>query len=385
MIMGSTTSELKKTGAPIKFSDYLNLGGVPEDYSARTASYTDYSATFGREYLWQWYKSWRLAPKQTASVKLSGDSTTVGNNITLPNYTPAGLLPILAKARGFSITTVNAGFSGETTAQWLATRLPADLLAAIPAIYVIRWGMNDPYFGITTAQTIANIRAGMALIRATAGWSSSAVGIVLMMPNTASDDAGGRNELWREKVGRDFRQAALDYGAAFIDTYSLLRTARNQVPVVNGGWLDAPAVHPNDDHSMLIVEALGDMLFPSAMGRVIGAETAVTASASFALPGTSENATSRMEGPRVSMAGYVTGPGTTVAYGTSIATITSNHRPVATTYFLDAYMWDGNNALIASSWENIPVVIQNDGIIRTMVATTRIVNRVYFNKISYIR
>ena len=384
---GNVTGLVGPSSISMPLGSTLNLDSNPESLSNRLFSYSDYfRVTFGQEFLWQWYKSWRTAPSQTPIIKLSGDSTTVGNNIATTNYQPATLLPILAKQLGFGITTAMAGVSGKNSAQWLSTYLPADLATTIPAVYIIRWGINDPGAGITISQTIANIRSGLALIRATAGWDNSAVAIVVMAPNTTSSDAVGSNEAWHEAVSYGLRQAARDYGAAFVDSYALVRTARNLVPNVANGWLDAAFVHPNEDHSLMLIQELANLLFPIGLVKMMGYPVDLTAGATFAQPGSVENAKSSIEGGRVFFQGYLNGSGATVTGGATVATIPIQHRPASSGYFADAYVWNGTGSTLAANWETIPVLVTApSGSITTMKASTLTVSRIYFDKINYPR
>lgn len=362
----------------------LNLAASPDSSSNRINSVTDMGARiFGEEFLWQWFYSWRNTPAQVPNVLFSGDSTTAGNNIADSAYRPDILLPTLAQARGFSITATNAGHSGASTANWLSTYLPADLAGPAPAIYVPRWGLNDPYYGISVAQTIRNIRTGLATIRATSGWDNSHVGLVLMAPNTSSDDAGGRNEAWHEALESGLMQAARDYGAAYISPYKRLRTARNLIPTSANKWLDAAFVHPNEDHSLLIIEMLRDLLFPLALADKLGAQSAITAGAGFTSPsGVTEYASTTGSGRFINLSGFLTGPGATVASGSVVGTIAAQHRPVNGVYFAQAYVWNGSTATSSTNWQQVPVLISATGQITTMAATTLTVARMYFNNIT---
>lgn len=367
----------------------INLAVAPDSQANRIHSVTDTGARiFGEEFLWQWFYNWRNTPTWVPNVLMTGDSTTAGDNIADAAYRPDILLPFLAQARGFSITATNAGHSGKSSADWLATYLPADLAGAVPAIYSMRWGLNDPFYGISVAQTIKNIRTGLATIRATSGWDSSHVGLILMAPNTSSNDATGCNEAWHEAVESGLMQAARDYGAAYISPYKRLRTARNLIPTSAHQWLDAALVHPNEDHSLLITEMLRDLLFPLALADKFAASAPVVEGAGFAKVGgasVSQYVATTADGRNINLSGFFTGLGVTVAAGTLVGTIAAQHRPALDVFMAQALVWNGSTPGSSANWQQVPVHIQSDGKIITMAATTLTVARIYFNNIVIAR
>ncbi|WP_439360714.1 SGNH/GDSL hydrolase family protein [Bradyrhizobium sp. DASA03007] len=196
--------------------------------SSRIASYTDLSRNFfGREYLGAYLNSWRSGGGATANVILRGDSTVVGTGLSSSAVTaPDVVLKAVALRKGLKRASVtNSGVSGTTIADWKNTHLPSDLSTYtggnIPKLYVLNYGMNDPYTGgspVSVSQSITDLRAGFALLRGT--WTGNQTSVVYVMPNTAYDDTGARNELWRELFAVGAKEACRDYGIMFIDSYA---------------------------------------------------------------------------------------------------------------------------------------------------------------------
>lgn len=213
----------------------------------------------GREYLYAWYE--KLRARTAAKIVMSGDSTTGGTSCTTP-YRMWEIIPAMGDKLGHTaITTVNRGQSGVTPLGWTTTYLAGDL-AEVPDLLTCRWGMN-PDAGATTdatraAATIATIRAGLTTIRAAR--SVAQTSIVLMMVNSATDDAAFRTTAYMQAVRAGLRIAAKDFKCAFFDTYKLLLDSSF------GGWIneDSPGVfvHPLNMGNLIIADQLGALLFP---------------------------------------------------------------------------------------------------------------------------
>lgn len=194
-------------------------------------AYTAPRLMFGQEYLAHWMT---LAEANSAiAFRCSGDSTTAGNNTT-GNFAPCALFAQSAITRGLTgVTATNAGQSGKDTADWLSTYLATDL-AASPDVYVVRWGINDSYFGLTVAQTIANIRTGLSRIRpalsmdcpvgttCTGSFSTDQMTVILQMPSSTNDNPNGRSPTYYEQLRNGYAQAARDFHCAFIDLYGAM-------------------------------------------------------------------------------------------------------------------------------------------------------------------
>jgi hypothetical protein len=213
---------------------------------------------FGQEYASRWFglvATYQAAPSATPIKVLgSGDSTMAGNNTNVgcdvvAGCDPASLFSQAAVNHGIQgVGTSNGGHSGKDTADWLNLYLAPDQ-ATNPDVYVIRWGINDAFFGITPAQTIANIRTGLSCIRqgCTIG-SGNVIGktidqetIVLETPSSTNDNPNGRSALFYEQLRNGFAQAARDYQAVFIDNYG---SYPDNDFAVQGSMMDAPYTYP---------------------------------------------------------------------------------------------------------------------------------------------
>ena len=72
--------------------------------------------------------------------------------------------------------------------------------------------------------------------------------------------------------------------------------------------------------------------------------------------------------------GYLNGPGTTVASGTNVATVTGNHCPQFQVWWGKLLCWNG------STWEQIRCTINVSGVITTQQATTINCTRMYLDQ-----
>lgn len=187
----------------------------------------------------------------TIRAAFAGDSTVQGSALTYAE----SRMDVAFRERLLqhvpSATIYNRGYAGESTVEWLATRLPADLALPQLKLYVIRWGLND---APDVAAYITRIRTGLATIRATSGYGVAGCSVILMTPNTS--DEGDRTPEWHEAINEGLRQAAIDFQCGFIDTYSLAPD-----PDGTSLWLDSIKLHPTDPLAAAINEAVWDLAF----------------------------------------------------------------------------------------------------------------------------
>lgn len=365
----------------------LNIAGSPTPSAAqRIASYTDVGKyVIGREYLGKWYNLWRATPGAFPQIVVRGDSTVEGGtNISDFAYRPTNLLTVFARSKGFTITAVNGGVPGTTTLDWLNTHLPSDLATYtggnIPPLYIVHYGMNDPRSNaanMSPAQTVQALKDGLALLRGT--WSAQQTSVMVVLPNTAAWDAVGVNEAWREGINYQLAQVCRDYGVACFDTYAWAREARYGLLT---GWLDSPAVHPNEDFNSLIWGAVADVLFPPGLCAMHGAPVAINPMSGYTNPGlASGGAMTTMVGNHVFAIGYLakTTPGT-IASGTEIARLTAaGMDPIySRVYGVTLGAFDGTN------WEYIHAEVRslqggNLGSILLRQAVTLTATQIHFS------
>ena len=215
----------------------------------------------GREYMSHFHK--RLMAATASLITFSGDSTTAGDNLTAP-YLMSAALPAMATKYGLTgITAANAGHSGLSTSDWITTYLASDL-ATNPNLYVIRWGINDPYTlgaNMTADQSITNIRTGLSQCRASK--TLAQMSIILMMPSATNDNINNRDERFYEAILLGYKQAARDYGAVFFNTYGLLRDAYSAIDWMDAPFADARHIHPANVEAMWINSMLSDLIYPT--------------------------------------------------------------------------------------------------------------------------
>jgi lysophospholipase L1-like esterase len=215
---------------------------------------------FGQEYLSAFQNKIQL--RSGCKMVFSGDSTTAGDAVSGKGQI-GYLTQLTIQDAGFEVSQINAGHSGKTSTDWLG--YIAGDLANNPDLYIVRWGINDPFFpGGTIEQFASNMRQGLATVRASK--SISQMSILLMCPNSTSDTPNNRDERWYEQVRLVLRQAARDFQCAFIDTYSLWVDSRGAATI----WMDNPygdgrAIHPLEIMNDWIASKIADLLIPSTL------------------------------------------------------------------------------------------------------------------------
>lgn len=228
-------------------------------------SYADrFQHVTGVEYLAALHR--RIIDRSGCNVLLTGDSTTAGDGVS-GSWVPHTLLKKLAWARGIWYQiTYNRGQSGKHSGDWVSTYVAGDITNGgnAPHLIIVRWGINDPYFGRSLSQYITSMKAGLAAIRAT--YTVSQCAILLMAPNSTSDTPGSRDERWYERVTPALRKMARDYQCAFFDTYAWCKDARGAA----GIWMDNPyadgrAIHPLDVMNAAIYTKVADIIYPSGL------------------------------------------------------------------------------------------------------------------------
>jgi acyl-CoA thioesterase I len=93
-----------------------------------------------------------------------GASNTAGYGVGTNAAWPAQLEALL-KAKGYDVTVVNAGVSGETSSQILS-RVDAVVTAGVKLVVLQILGGNDQRHGVGAAEHDANVQAAVARIRA---------------------------------------------------------------------------------------------------------------------------------------------------------------------------------------------------------------------------
>lgn len=217
-------------------------------------------------------------PLVNIKVSWSGDSTTSGDGTTT-GYTLVELFKESTVVNGIAnVTCLNRGHSGQMTEQWRTTYLSDDL-AENPDLYIVRWGINDPYYlkNGTLAPADAgdaypnrrdigdfetSLRSALTTLRASK--TQAQMSVILMSPNPTSDTPNARDEKWYEQVRKVYLQASRDFKCAFIDTYSLWLDSRGAADLyMDNPYSDGRAIHPKNVYNTWIVSKVFDLVFPS--------------------------------------------------------------------------------------------------------------------------
>ena len=135
-----------------------------------------------------------------------GDSLFAGYGLS-PGQSYPAQLEIALKARGIPVRIVNAGVSGDTTADGLArVDFVLGAMGQKPAMAIISLGGNDMLRAVPPAETRRNLAAILAKFQA------AKVPVVLLQllaaPNLGKDYAGGFNPI--------YPALAKQYGAALV-------------------------------------------------------------------------------------------------------------------------------------------------------------------------
>lgn len=335
--------------------------------------------SFGLEYMGGLYAKLRANPALNVKITLRGDSTINGNGASTQDYQPPYILPIMLARRGVACTTTNGGVGGKTSADWVNTYLAIDLAGTQPDVYVLGYIQNDAQAdkNITPAQCVQNFRTGMAILRAT--WSVAGTAVIIKS-NNASFDALGRTEAYFEAVAEGIRRVCREYGCAFADTYAQCPEARQNLPT---NWLDVVNVHGNEDHYMVDWGPIADLIVPRALQDMLSRPLSVTPAASFTAG--SDPLKTVAEGRLVSAGGFLNGPSTIVAAGVTLGTIGAGHRPLTLNYFVSVIVWSGATPTLAAGWQSLHVMLNTNGTIVTMEASTLVVARVVLDGLVWRR
>jgi acyl-CoA thioesterase I len=135
-----------------------------------------------------------------------------------------------------AIELINAGISGNTSAQGLA-RMDTDVLAHSPHLMVVMFGMNDIVHA-TIAEYEANLRA---IIQ---GTSSHGVDVVLMTPNYVYDEDPARPLARLAEYAETMRRVGRELAVPVADAFATFQDVHNRE---SHEWmrLMSDPVHPN--------------------------------------------------------------------------------------------------------------------------------------------
>ncbi|AJO24777.1 GDSL-type esterase/lipase family protein [Weizmannia coagulans] len=248
--------------APYGFdsSDTLKIVRQSDGYLYNSYADKYNRLVFGQEYLSYYHR--RIASGSSTKIVMTGDSTTEGIGL-LSGYKITDLIATLAKNDGFyNVSVVNRGQSGKTSWNWINDYLSDDLAFA-PDLMIIRWGINDPAMGSDLDDYMKNMRTGLQTIRSNKTYAQMSV--VLMMPNSTSDTAHGRDEVWYESMVNGLKRLAREFQCCFIDTYAYLQSSRNAFDYMDSAYGGSSSIHPKEIMNIWIADIIYETVFPRAL------------------------------------------------------------------------------------------------------------------------
>lgn len=139
-------------------------------------------------------------PAATIRLIALGDSLTAGYGLPADSAFPVRLEQALRR-RGYAVTVLNAGISGDTTAGGLA-RVDA-VIAAQPDGVILELGTNDALYGLPEVAIRANLDATLARL--------SEAGIPVLL--SGARDLGGRGPRFAAALAAVYAELAQKYNA----------------------------------------------------------------------------------------------------------------------------------------------------------------------------
>jgi len=192
--------------------------------------------------------TWGLsACAEPTIVAILGDSLTQGYGLQVDD----GLVPQLQRwldAQGQSITLMNAGVSGDTTAGGLA-RVEWTLTPAVQAL-IVELGGNDALRGPDPAEVRANLDGILKAARAH-GLPTLLIGV----PAPANFGPS-----YTTDFNAIFPELAATYGTLLVPNYFAALYATGDRQAVLEQYFQADGIHPNAKGVSLIVKALGPVV-----------------------------------------------------------------------------------------------------------------------------
>lgn len=176
-----------------------------------------------------------LATRRELLIVALGSSSTQGVGATAPDRSyPARLEAVLrARFQGAGIRVANRGVGGETVADNLA-RLGRDVLDLRPDLVVWQVGTNDALRGLAPDTVAAQVRDGVAAIRA----AGAEVALLASQPLPAPERDGRVRAM-----GDALRATAGRAGVPYLDRHALMRRWLDR-----GGWAPADLLRPDGLH-----------------------------------------------------------------------------------------------------------------------------------------
>ena len=201
-----------------------------------------------------------IVANQTVTIVALGSSSTEGAGASRPEAAyPARLEALLRAALpGHEVSVVNAGRSGETTAEMLA-RLDRDVLAHRPDLVIWQAGANEVLKGADPAVFAAQMLDGLIRLR------DAGIAVVLMdnqrSPRILQASGGARFPEILDSLARERRVALFPRGRL------MAGWAEAGLPAAE--VLSTDGLHHNDRGYACLAEALAGALLEAAGVRTV--------------------------------------------------------------------------------------------------------------------
>lgn len=201
-----------------------------------------------------------IAAQRQVTIVALGSSSTEGAGASVPEAAyPARLEALLQKALpGHDIRVINAGRSGETTAEMLA-RLDRDVLAHRPDLVIWQAGANEVLKASDPAAFAAQMRDGLARLR------EAGIAVVLMdnqrSPRILRMPGNARFPEVLRSLARERRLALF--------SRDRLMSAWAEAGLPAADVLSPDGLHHNDRGYACLAEALAGALLQAADARTV--------------------------------------------------------------------------------------------------------------------
>lgn len=347
------------------------LGNGPGTLVENVAGMDTSRLEFGLAWLFRWLNG--LKAGTAMSVGLIGDSNT-------ESYRGPLLAALLAQVP--NITVVNYGVGNTTLKQFNektgayasnGKAIDAVIAAGHDLIVCNFDGTNTPAVDIGgNPQTFAtDLDVLMTAIRGSANGSPGRCGVVLCTSSTQADGTANAGTMWkRDMLFKAYTRpivaaAAKAYNCAFFDLGARLPEAVVDFAANSVGadtWMTSNRLHPLNAHNDLLAQALFEYLVPSvyrnaSVRRDVSVAQGFTQPGSVA-PGNIENMSTKRIASHIYLEGRLNNVGlTAITKGMSLFSVNSTHRPRIQVWNAALQLFDGTNQPMTP----IRVNVQTDG------------------------
>ncbi len=327
------------------------------------------------EYLYAYHDA--IAKGQACNVGISGDSTSTPYFVPDARFTPIPLMKSLAFQKGIrGQAFLDLSHSGMTVADWADNYVINDR-GLNCRLYMPRWGINK-WSGETVADFEAKLEQGIQYFRSGAGCGVEDKAILLMMPNSVSDETNGRDVAWLDAIRPSMIRVAADYHCTFFDTAAMFPDSETGT----GLWMDDPGgiggIHPDEIMNSWIFGTIADLIWPTGVRSVVsyGKVPFIPSIGTTSVGGTTETMCVRTP-HGVICGGMSSFPTTNIPALTQLCQLPAGYRPRA----VESASVVAANAGV--SYKVVPVQVSANGVTITLEAVNG-VNTIMFGGLQFI-